>query len=149
MDYYATLQAEADARGIASTVVGLVVARNDRILLLKRRPDDFMPNLWEIPGGHVDPGETLPEALRRELWEETALTLVRVQQYLGYFDYDGEFGRTRQWNFLVDAAGDVVQHPEHSDAAWASREEARRLPMTAEMRHTVERYWNWRAGLGR
>lgn len=143
VDMFETLQAEARADNIQSTVVGLLVARGDRLLVLKRRPDDFMPNLWEIPGGHVDAGESLPDALARELAEETALQLVRIERFLGQFDYAGEFGRTRQWNFIVTTRGDVIRHPEHSEAAWASPEDTRRLPMTLEMRETINRYWRW------
>lgn len=45
---------------------------NRRVLLIQR--DDI--GVWAIPGGMVDPGETAPETLRRELREETAVDLA-------------------------------------------------------------------------
>ncbi|KAK0108229.1 hypothetical protein ONS95_003049 [Cadophora gregata] len=48
-----------------------------QILLIKRAASDFLPNLWEIPGGSVESNdETLLHAVVREVWEETGL-LVR------------------------------------------------------------------------
>ena len=52
----------------------LLVDRDDRVLLMRFTPDD-RPPLWCTPGGKVDDGESYEEAARRELWEETGLTL--------------------------------------------------------------------------
>lgn len=51
-------------------VVAAVVARDGRLLLCQRHQGPHLPLLWEFPGGKVDPGETAPEALVRELDEE-------------------------------------------------------------------------------
>jgi 8-oxo-dGTP pyrophosphatase MutT (NUDIX family) len=51
-------------------------------LLLIRRTDD---GLWALPGGITDPGETLAETARRELWEEAGIR-GHPAQLLGIFD---------------------------------------------------------------
>lgn len=50
------------------------MTRDDRILLI-RRAHPPMEGAWSIPGGRVEPGETLPEALRREIQEECGLDI--------------------------------------------------------------------------
>jgi 8-oxo-dGTP diphosphatase len=47
--------------------------RDNEVLIGQRRPDQPMASLWEFPGGKIEPGETAPEALARELTEELGI----------------------------------------------------------------------------
>jgi 8-oxo-dGTP diphosphatase len=51
-------------------VVAAVVRRGGRILVTRRPPGGPLGGLWEFPGGKVEPGESEPDALRREIAEE-------------------------------------------------------------------------------
>ncbi|WP_235003112.1 NUDIX hydrolase [Blastococcus haudaquaticus] len=62
--------------------VGAVVLDPAGRLLLIRRGHDPHAGLWSLPGGRVEPGETLEQAVRREVLEETGLT-VHVGYVLG------------------------------------------------------------------
>ncbi|MFI9311464.1 NUDIX hydrolase [Streptomyces triculaminicus] len=107
--------------GIDKAVVGAVVARPDGTVLLLHRPaDDYLGGLWELPSGGVEDGESLIEALRREVAEESGLTVAAVGDYLGHFDYQSRSGRrTRQYNFTVIITGHTVQLSEHDAYQWA------------------------------
>jgi len=52
--------------------VGAVVVDDDRLLLI-RRAQPPSAGFWSVPGGRVEPGETLAQAVVRELAEETGL----------------------------------------------------------------------------
>jgi mutator protein MutT len=54
--------------------VGAVVLDDDRVLLVQRAHEPLKGE-WSLPGGVVELGETLEAALRREIFEETALTI--------------------------------------------------------------------------
>ncbi len=67
-------------------VGALVVDNKLRVLLVKRKYPPA-PNRWSIPGGHVEPGEELKEAVIRELKEETGIEgfnpkLIAVTEYI-------------------------------------------------------------------
>lgn len=114
---------------VEKTVVGAVIARPDgKVLLLHRPADDFLGGMWELPSGGVEDGESLVEALRREVAEETGLAVTELGAYLGHFDYrSGSGRRTRQYNFAVTATvtGETVRLSEHDAHLWAdsSRQE--------------------------
>jgi 8-oxo-dGTP diphosphatase len=50
-------------------VVAAVIERDGRYLVTQRRPTAVLPNLWEFPGGKVEPGESDAQALKREIRE--------------------------------------------------------------------------------
>lgn len=121
---------------------------DSRLLLLQRKSDDFHPDLWELPGGHIEEGESIYEALARELQEETGWTLEGIVGFIDAFDYPGEAGHlTREWNFEVSARMDAeLAHPEHQAHAWAGADDYRNYRMTDEMRRTVARALDQRIG---
>jgi mutator protein MutT len=53
-----------------------LIWRKDGMLLISRRPDGGShAGCWELPGGKVEPGETIAEALEREIMEELRVTV--------------------------------------------------------------------------
>jgi mutator protein MutT len=60
------------------TGVSVLVIREDQALLVRRRREPFS-GYWSLPGGAQEFGETMEEAARRELLEETGLTARRIE----------------------------------------------------------------------
>ncbi len=73
----------------ARVVVSAIIQRNGKILLGRKKKDvGPYPNTWRLPGGGVEEGETLEDAIRREVKEETGLKVVSLEK-IG-FDEDNE-----------------------------------------------------------
>ena len=70
------------------SVVAAVIEQDDRFFLTRRHAGTHLEGLWEFPGGKVDPGESHPDALRREIREELDAD-VDVQELL--FDITHEY----------------------------------------------------------
>lgn len=114
----------ADADGADTSgpelCVGAVVVRDGAILLI-RRGSPPGEGLWSVPGGRVNKGETLAEAVRRELREETSLD-GEVGQAVGWTEL---IGRRRHYvvvDYWVTVAPDAVPTAatDASDAAWVA-----------------------------
>eukprot|EP01121_Diplochlamys_sp_Union-15-3_P011898 TRINITY_DN3493_c0_g1_i3.p1 TRINITY_DN3493_c0_g1~~TRINITY_DN3493_c0_g1_i3.p1 ORF type:complete len:185 (-),score=26.86 TRINITY_DN3493_c0_g1_i3:155-649(-) len=62
--------------------VCIVLSHNDHILITRRASTmRTFPELWVFPGGHVDSGETLEVAAKRELFEETGLRATNLKPF--------------------------------------------------------------------
>ena len=81
------LMVDSQRDGVQRFVVGAVIRRSNRFLLLERSSTDFMGGLVELPSGAVEAGEDLLTALDREVREETGLSIKAVTGYIGSFDY--------------------------------------------------------------
>ena len=117
------LLADAQKDSVQKLVVGAVIYKNDKFLLLERVLSDFMGGFVEIPSGTVEAGEELLTALPREVQEETGLIVISVLEYLGSFDYRSSSGKkTRHFNFLVEVKdGEIKLSPtEHQVYYWVA-----------------------------
>jgi len=63
--------------------VDCIILIDGKVLLIRRRNP---PHGWALPGGFVDYGETVEDAVRREMKEETGLDLADLRQFRVYSD---------------------------------------------------------------
>jgi 8-oxo-dGTP diphosphatase len=66
------------ARTIASVGVGVIIVKDDKVLLMKRT-GSHGTDTWSCPGGHIDFGESLEECAIRETKEETGVDIQNVE----------------------------------------------------------------------
>jgi len=94
---YATLIEEGKNYHTAGHAVDMVILTDNSLLLIKR---GHYPFGYALPGGKVDPDETLEHAARRELKEETGLIINDDLIHLGTYDTPG---RDPRGNVVSDA----------------------------------------------
>jgi mutator protein MutT len=98
--------------------VGAIVVDDGRLLLV-RRGHGPAAGWWSVPGGRVEPGETLAEAVVRELAEETGLEGV-CERLVGWVERIGEDHHFVILDFavtLLESRAPVAGH-DAAEAAW-------------------------------
>src|SRR5215475_920044 len=101
-------------------IVAAVIERKDRRLLIgQRRRGDSSPLKWEFPGGKVKTGETLEQALARELKEELDVTVVRAAPISHVeFEYGGSMGSLSIMFFAVAVLEAELRPGPFEQVAW-------------------------------
>ncbi len=119
-------------------VVAAVTLRDDhRVLVAQRRPDAMLGGLWEFPGGKREDGETLPEALKRELREELAIT-VDVGASIAVVPHAYTHFRITLYAFLCRLVEGEPRCLDCADWRWVTLEELRSLPMAVTDRRIAQ-----------
>ena len=105
---------------IADCVDGILVEGRKFLVERRRDDDDADPGLIEIPGGHVDPDETLDDALRREMKEELGINVnnAKLVQKSLYTASNGE--RQRIHYFHVEKWKGTIRPTEAEKVYWES-----------------------------
>jgi len=123
--------------------VGAIVFNGSRVLLVKRGSEPYR-NVWSLPGGGVEVGETLEEAVKRELKEECGIEIeiVRLAAVLDSIQFDAE-DRVRYHYVLVDfeadyAGGHLVSRSDASESRWCTIDSLESLEMTQGTRELIE-----------
>jgi len=118
----------AEDRPVVDVAVGVLVDGDGRFLLTSRPEGKVYAGYWEFPGGKLEAGETVEQALRRELHEELGITIgaavpwrielvdyphARVKlNFCKVFDWSGEFEMREQqsmsWQTLPVAERPVL-----------------------------------------
>ena len=124
--------------------VGAIVVRGGSEVLLVRRGVEPFRGQWSFPGGHVEPGEPLLEAARRELQEETGveaepLGIIHVHELLA----EGPGGVPHHY-VIIDVlmrylGGEARAGSDAAEAAWFSLDRLPLSEMTPGARRVAER----------
>ena len=110
-------------------IVAAILHNEDRVLLCHRHPSrEWYPDVWDLPGGHVEEGEESGDALVRELGEELAVVLKKPIGEHRFHVVDSEFDLT-VW--LIDYAGNLVNNApeEHDELRWVKHAEIAELKL--------------------
>ena len=96
-------------------VIAAVIQRGDKYLLGQRPESKRHGGLWEFPGGKVHDGESRLEAILRELAEELALKVVRIERLLFSVVDKGS-------PYVIEFVETIIEGTpipyEHSEIAW-------------------------------
>ncbi|MBN1093772.1 NUDIX domain-containing protein [Blastococcus sp. TML/M2B] len=122
--------------------VGAVVLDEAGRLLLIRRGHAPSEGMWSVPGGRVEPGESLTEAVVREVREETGLA-VRPGAVVGRLSIPGDgvvYDVTDFVCTLVGTPAEPVAGDDAADVLFADAATRDRLPCTPRLLETL-RAW--------
>jgi 8-oxo-dGTP diphosphatase len=133
-------QADAEAEGRRCLADALILDEAGRVFVHRRGWErQLLPGCWDIGGGHVEPCETLLEALDREVDEETGWSLAGPPRlaYVGDWETSekSKVVRRREFDFVVEVDGDLrrprLERPKHVEFRWL---DADHLDVLAENR---------------
>jgi ADP-ribose pyrophosphatase YjhB (NUDIX family) len=123
--------------------VGALILDSDRILLVQRGKEPLQ-GYWSLPGGAVETGERLEDALRREVREETGLD-VAVESIATVFEriIPDASGICEYHYVLVDffcrvEGGTLAAGTDSSDAEWVALPDLARLQLTSGTHEVVQ-----------
>jgi 8-oxo-dGTP diphosphatase len=118
---------------------GVLQDTKGRFLLMQRSSKcKGWPGKWEFPGGKVDRGEELTDALIREWKEETGLSVV-PQACIDVFEWEREQDRILYLVFRVRSKSfNVKISDEHDDLGWFTASEIKKLDVAPALKRVVK-----------
>ncbi len=129
--------------------IGALIFNRDRILMVERGKEP-LKGYWSLPGGLVETGETLHQAVEREVLEETGLH-VKPTRFFEYFERimpDAE-GRPEYHYLLMDyvckvVGGTLAPGDDVARAEWVKHKDLRALLITQGTLEVIERAYRAR-----
>ncbi|MBI4085634.1 MAG: NUDIX domain-containing protein [Candidatus Liptonbacteria bacterium] len=116
-------------RNIAVTIE-CFIRKDGKYLMLRRNSNKrIMPNVWMGPGGHREFNEGLFECARREVLEETGLTIKNLRVKATGNVYLKDLNQELYFHFIVAdcAGGEIHKNPEDGELTWLTAEEIAKL----------------------
>ena len=148
VDYFED-PAAPKANSVVPSTTAIVADGQGRIALVKRKDNE----LWALPGGGMELGESIEQGAVREVKEETGLD-VEVDGLVGVYTNpqhvmaydDGEVRQQFSLCFTTKLLGGELQFDDEStDIAWVAEGDLAGYPMHPSMRLRVQHFFDRRA----
>lgn len=116
-------------------VAALFIEHDNRILLLHRQEHKSQGNLWGIPGGKLDKGETPLQAVLREIKEETGYDFSKQlienlgAVYIEYNDKDHFVYHMFRTKLIEDPSAVKINFGEHKGFTWVTPQDGLKLEL--------------------
>lgn len=103
-------------------VTAAIILRDNRVLIAQRAPEDKLAGKWEFPGGKIEPRETPPECLIREIKEELDVD-IEVLDFFGESIYEYQSGKIKLMAYWCKWISGEFTLNVHSHIVWANQDE--------------------------
>ena len=129
---------------IVTSVVAVIVDQDQQVLLTKRCVPPFQGE-WVMPGGKIDLGEPIVEALKREVWEEVGLE-VEVGRLIDVFEHVTPGSDNYHFIIIYYLCTPLycdVNHnrDEVAEACWVARGDLENYKMPAGARYILGKFF--------
>ncbi len=122
----------------------ILVNKENEILIIKREPDDsYMPNKWELPGGKLERGQDISNALEAEIRQETGLIIVPKERIVYWKSRIIKTGKYTGFPYVVliglakIKSGRVKISKEHSDFKWLKYTQVLKMNLVLESKQAL------------
>lgn len=128
--------------------MGAVVFRDGAVLLVERR-NPPCANQWAIPGGKVRLGETMQQAVEREILEETGIRIKAGEPVYAFDLIERDAADNVQWHYaIIDLQAEYLEGEVHAGddaaaAAWFQPDQLAQINVNATTRKLLKTYFNF------
>jgi 8-oxo-dGTP diphosphatase len=139
----AALQGVSDSRPLIDVAVGMLRAANGAVLMSSRPFGKPYQGYWEFPGGKVEPGEPVANALARELMEEINVQVVR-SDFAWHAEHAYAHAHVRLHFYWITQWQGEPQAQEAQQTRWIGADDAWPYPILPATLPFLERIRNYR-----
>lgn len=112
-----------------------LIRQGSKILLQNRIKADWAG--YTLPGGHIEPGESIVDAVIREMQEETGLTVI-APKLCGVKQFPIEVGRYLVFLFVADQFTGTLQSSREGAVEWVERSRIAQLSAVADLEELLQ-----------
>jgi len=131
-------------------VIRALIKNRGKILLVQRSHNDsYNPSKWELPGGKLDVGQDVEDALKREILEETGLKIFKMEQLVYWHSHIvSSFSKYNGLPYIVlvspihKFSGNVVLSNEHDAFVWVYMNGALKYDLVLESKLAIDVFNN-------